>query len=116
VQHLVDDCSIQKMMTCSVIAFLGKDPDAPPTAAAARSAKAATTTTGSKPMVNSAVPPLCKAAVAKFTKQYPDMLIMDLVKKGGIRLSDVQVGGESASTTASSDVAPDADTAMLCAR
>ncbi len=30
VRHLVNQCSIQKMMTCPVVAFLGKDPDAPP--------------------------------------------------------------------------------------
>jgi hypothetical protein len=62
-------------------------------AAAPKSANAATTMTGPKPMVNAAIPPLCKAAVAKFTKQYPNMLIMDLIKKGGLRFSDVQVGG-----------------------
>ncbi len=84
---------------CPVVAFLGKDPDAPPTAAASRATKAATTATGlSKPTVNSAIPPLCKAAVTKFTKQYLGMLIMNLVKKGGIRLSDVQVGGRGECT------------------
>jgi hypothetical protein len=36
VRHLVDECSIQKMMTCPVVAFLGKDPDTPPMAAASR--------------------------------------------------------------------------------
>jgi hypothetical protein len=79
-------------------AFLGRDPDAQPAAAASRTAKAATTATGSKPTVNSAILPLCRAAVTKFTKQYPDMLIMDLVRKGGIRLSDVQVRGRGDST------------------
>jgi hypothetical protein len=93
VRHLVDDCSIQKMMTCPVAAFLRRDPDTPSMAAAPKSAKAATTMTGPKPMVNAAIPPLCKAAVVKFTKQYPNMLSMDLIKKGGLRLSDVQVGG-----------------------
>jgi hypothetical protein len=93
VRHLVDDCSIQKMMTCPVAAFLGRDPDAPSMAAAPKSAKAATTMMGLKPMVNAAIPPLCKAAMAKFTKQYPNMLIMDLIKKGGLQFSDVQVGG-----------------------
>ncbi len=97
-QHLVDKCSIQKMMTCLVTAFLGKDPDAQLVAAASRTVKAATTATGSKPTVNSAIPPLCRAAVTKITKQYPDMLIMDLVRKGGIRLSDVQVGGRGECT------------------
>jgi hypothetical protein len=83
------------MMTCPESAFLGKDTDAPPAAKASRSAKTATATTGAvKPSVNAAIPPLCKTAVAKFTKQYPDMGIMALVKKGGIRLSDVQVGGK----------------------
>ncbi len=92
-QHLVDECSIQKMMTCPVVVFLGKDPDAPPMAAASRQAKATTTTSRvAKPMVNSAILPPCKAVVKKFTRQYLTMLIMDLVKKGGIRLSDVQVG------------------------
>ena len=95
VRHLVDDCVIHKMMTCPESAFLGKDTDAPPAAKASRSAKTATATTGAgKPSVNTAIPPLCKTAVAKFTKQYPDMGIMALVKKGGIRLSDVQVGGK----------------------
>jgi hypothetical protein len=98
VRHLVDKCPIQKMMTCPVTAFLGRDPNAQPAAAASRTAKAETTATGSKPTVNSAIPPLCRAAVTKFTKQYPDMLIMDLVRKGGIRLSDVQVRGRGECT------------------
>jgi hypothetical protein len=99
VRHLVDECSIQKMMTCPVVAFLGKDPDAPPMAAASRQTKATANMSGiSKPTGNSAIPPLCKAVVTKFTKQYPDMLIMDLVKKGGIRLSDVQAGGRGECT------------------
>ena len=68
-------------------------------AAASRQAKATTTTSRvAKPTVNSAIPPLCKAAVKKFTRQYPTMLIMDLVKKGGIRLSDVQVRGRGKCT------------------
>jgi hypothetical protein len=99
VRHLVNKCSIQKMMTCPVVAFLGKDPDAPPMVAASRQAKATTTTSRvAKPTVNSAILPPCKAVVTKFTRQYPTMLIMDLVKKGGIRLSDVQVGGRGKCT------------------
>ncbi len=98
VRHLVDECSIQKMMMCSVTAFLGRDPNAQPAAAASRTAKVATTVMGSKPTVNSAIPPLCRAVVTKFTKQYPDMLIMNLVRKRGIRLSDVQVGGRGECT------------------
>jgi hypothetical protein len=98
VWRLVDKCSIQKMMTCPVAAFLGRDPDAQPAAAASRTAKAATTATGSKPTVNSAIPPLCRAAVTKFAKQYPDMLIMDFMRREGIRLSDVQVGGRGECT------------------
>jgi hypothetical protein len=91
-RHLVDKCSIQKMMTCLVTVFLGRDPDAQLAAVASRTANATTTATGSKPTVNSAILPLCRVAVTKFTKQYPDMLIMDLVRKECIRLSDVQVG------------------------
>jgi hypothetical protein len=99
VRHLVNECSIKKMMMCLVVAFLGKDPDTPPMAAASRQAKATTTTSRvAKPTVNSAIPPLCKAAVTKFTRQYPTMLIMDLMKKGDIRLSDVQVGGRGKCT------------------
>jgi hypothetical protein len=68
-------------------------------AAASRQAKATTTTSRvAKPTVNSAIPLLCKATVTKFTRQYPTMLIMDLVKKEGIRLSDVQVRGRGKCT------------------
>ncbi len=98
-RHLVDECSIQKMMMCPVVAFLCKDPDAPPMAAASRQAKATTTTLRiANPTVNSAILPLYKAVVTKFTRQYPTMLIMDLVKEEGIRLSDVQVGGRGECT------------------
>jgi len=65
VRHLVDKCSIQKMMTCPVVAFLEKDTDAPPAAKASRSAKATTAMMAAKPTVNSAIPPSCKAAATK---------------------------------------------------
>ncbi len=45
-------------------------------------------------MINSAIPPLCQKALANFTKLYPTLSVMDMVKKGGIMFGAVQIGGK----------------------
>ena len=92
VRHLADDCAIQLMLTCPVAAFMGAD-------AEARGGKAGTTARGRipagsiKPSINPAIPPLCLKSVEKFTRLYPTLSVLDMVKKGGLKFGDVQIGG-----------------------
>jgi hypothetical protein len=48
---------------------------------------------GIKPSINTAIPPLCQKAVEKFTKLYPTLSAKNMVKKGGIKFGEVQIGG-----------------------
>jgi hypothetical protein len=89
----MDDCAIQLMLTCPEAAFLGADVDAP-VGRGAGPARVRTPTVGSKPSTNAAIPPLCKTAVANFVKLFPTLLVMDMVKQGGIKFRAVQIGGK----------------------
>ncbi len=93
VRHLVDDCAIQLMLTCPVAAFMGADAETK-AGKAGTTAHVCTPAGGSKPSINSAIPPLCLMSVEKFTKVYPTLSVMDMVKKGGIKFGEVQIGGK----------------------
>jgi hypothetical protein len=93
VRHLVDNCAIQLMMTCMVAAFMGAEAGAT-AGRSAGAARARTPAGNSKPSINTAIPPLCQKAVASFTKLYPTLSVMDMVKKGGIKFGEVQIGGK----------------------
>jgi hypothetical protein len=93
VQQLVDNCAIQLMLTCPVAAFMGADPDAP-VGRGADPACVCTLAGDSKPSINPAIPPLCQKAVANFVKLYPTLSVMDMVKKGGIKFGEVQIGNK----------------------
>jgi hypothetical protein len=92
VRQLVDNCSLPRMMTCPVVAFLGTDPDAPTKPAAGPARVRPQAGTGVKPSVNTAIPPLCQKAVAAFTRMYPKMTLVELCRQGGIKFLRVQVG------------------------
>ena len=89
VRHLVDDCAIQVMLTCPVAAFMGADSEQKPKG----TARVRTPAGGSKPSINTAIPPLCLKSVEKFNKLYPTLSVLDMVKKGGIKFGEVQIGG-----------------------
>ncbi len=93
VRHLVDDCAIQQMLTCPVAAFMAADSDAI-AGRAAGPARARAPAGDSKPSINPAIPPLCQKAVAKVTKLYPTLSVMDMVKRGGIRFGAIQIGNK----------------------
>jgi hypothetical protein len=93
VRNLVDDCAIQQMLTCPVAAFMEADSNAI-AGRAADPARACTPAGGSKPSIHPAIPPLCQKAVAKFTKLYPTLSVMDMVKRGGIRFGAIQIGNK----------------------
>lgn len=90
VARLVDDCSIAECLTCPVTAFLGSTPTSKPgeTARTPRAGQAY------KPTTNAAIPILCRPTVALFNSQYPTMSFLSLIKKGGLKYSDLQVGGK----------------------
>ena len=92
VQQLVQDCSIPRMMTCPVVAFLGMDPDARTKPAGGPTRTRTQAGTGVKPSINTTIPSLCQKAVAAFTQWYPKMTLMELCRQGGIKFSQVQVG------------------------
>jgi hypothetical protein len=93
VRQLVDDCAIQLMLTCPVAAFMGADSEAKAGRAASTS-RVRTPAGGSKPSVNTAIPPLCLKSVEKFNKLYPTLSVMDMIKKSGIKFGEVQIGGK----------------------
>ncbi len=93
VRHLVDNCAIQQMLTCPVAAFMGADSNAL-AGQAVGPARACAPVGGSKLSINSAIPPLCQKAVANFTKLYPTLSVLDMVRKGGIKFGAVQIGGK----------------------
>jgi hypothetical protein len=93
VRQLVDDCSIQLMMTCPVASFMGTGSGV----AAGRAMGTAQGCTGAnstKTMMNPEIPLLCKTTVAAFGKLHPALSVMDMVKKGGIKFGGVQIGGK----------------------
>ena len=90
VRHLVDDCAIQVMLTCPVAAFMGAGSEPKPKG----TARGRTPAGGSKPSINTAIPPLCLKSVEKFNKLYPTLSVLDMVKKGGIKFGEVQIGGK----------------------
>jgi hypothetical protein len=81
------------MMTCPVAAFMGAEAGAT-AGQSAGAARACTPAGDSKLSINTAIPPLCQMAVASFTKLYPTLSVMDMVKKGGIKFGEVQIGGK----------------------
>jgi hypothetical protein len=83
------------MLTCPVAAFMGADAEAK-AGKAGTTARGRTPAGGIKPSINSAIPPLCLKSVEKFTKLYPTLSVMDMVKKGGSSLGRyrVQIGGK----------------------
>jgi hypothetical protein len=81
------------MLTCPVAAFMGADSNAL-TGQAAGPARARAPAGGSKPLINYAIPPLCQKAVANFTKLYPTLSVLDMVRKGGIKFGAVQIRGK----------------------
>ncbi len=94
VQQLVDDCSIQVLITCPEAMFLGPllrvpGPTTPSTPRAAR-------ITGLQPTVNDAIPPMCQRVVATFNRLYPNMSVLELCQRGKVHLSQLKVGREGA--------------------
>jgi hypothetical protein len=90
VRHLVGNCAIQQILTCPVAVFMGADSDAL-AGQAAGPPRACAPAGGSKPLINSAIPSLCQKAVANFTKLYPTLSVLDMVRKGGIKFGAVQI-------------------------
>jgi hypothetical protein len=93
VARLVDDCTIDMMLTCPEAKFLGG-------AAPAR----ASMSLGSDPpraksTINRAIPAGCKRAVDVFNTAHPTMSLADLIKKGGIQYSSIRVGGRGDCTS-----------------
>jgi len=86
----VDDCAIQLMLTCPVAAFMGEDSEPKQKG----TARVRTLAGGSKPSINTAIPPLCLKSVEKFNKLYPTLSVMDMVKRGGIKFKEVHIGGK----------------------
>ncbi len=92
---LVDDCSIQEMLTCPVGAFLGKATRVQPGKTATPKAQGIRPL-GSQPSVNNSIPPLCQKAVGAFNKAYPALTVVDLCRKGGVKLANLQMGKKGA--------------------
>jgi hypothetical protein len=88
---LVDDCSIQEMLTCPVGAFLGKATGVQPGKTATPKAQG-TRPLGSQPLVNTSIPPLCQKVVGAFNKAYPTLTVSDLCRKGGVKFFELQTG------------------------
>jgi hypothetical protein len=89
----VDNCAIQLMLTCPVAAFMGADVEAK-AGKAGTTARGRTPAGGIKPSINPAIPPFFLKSVEKFTKLYPTLSVLDMVKKGGLKFGDVQIGGK----------------------
>ncbi len=90
VSRLVDDCAIVECLTCPVSAFLGSTPTSKSgvTAPTTRAGQA------NKPTTNASIPALCRPSVDLFNTQYPTMSFLSLIKRGGLKYSDLQVGGK----------------------
>jgi hypothetical protein len=94
VNWLVEDCTIKMTLTCPVSHFMGPPPIAPLFAMAGAWPTASGTRPGrAKPSINTAIPSNCKKMVKAFNALYPSMLFLALIKRGGLKFSDLQVGG-----------------------
>jgi hypothetical protein len=77
------------MLTCPEAKFLsGVIPAKAPRAAASATAQ------GNKPMVNTSIPAGCRRAVDAFNAAHPTMPLRDLIRRGGIRIESIDVGGK----------------------
>ena len=89
----MDDVHINMTLTCTVAEFLGsstpvskhnkRDPSGTGKPAGGH---------GRQPTRNTAIPPVCTAAVKEFNCLYPTMLISDFARKGGVKYPVLQVG------------------------
>jgi hypothetical protein len=94
VNWLVEDCAIEMTLTCPVSSFVGPPPTAPIFATAGVRPTASGTRPGrAKPSINTTIPLNCKKMVKAFNALYPTMLFLTLIKQGGLKFSDLQVGG-----------------------
>jgi hypothetical protein len=94
VVRLVEDCTIDMMITCPETKFLsGTAPAKPPRAAAHAAAQA------NKLTVNTAIPAGCKRAVDAFNAAHPTMSLGELIRKGGIKFDSIKVGGKGECTS-----------------
>ncbi len=83
VQQLVEDCSIQLLLTCPEAHFMGVPSKVPgaKTPATTRAVRG----TRPQPTVNAAIPPLCQKVVAVFKRLHPSMTILELCLQGKVR-------------------------------
>jgi hypothetical protein len=90
VSWLIDNCSITECLTCLVSAFMGS------TLASKPGGTVPATCAGqaNKPTMNTSILALCRPTVDLFNVQYPTMSFLSLIKKGGLKYSDLQVGGK----------------------
>jgi hypothetical protein len=94
VVRLVEDCTIDMMLTCPEAKFLsGAAPGKAPQASGPAAAQA------NKQNVNTAIPAGCKRAVDAFNAAYPKMSLAELLKKGGIKHESITVGGRGVCTS-----------------
>ena len=99
VVRLVEDCSIDMMLTCPEAKFLSGVIPGGVTPAKAHRATALAAVQAAKPMVNTSIPAGCKKAVDAFNAAHPTMPLRDLIKKGGIRYDSINVGGKGDCTS-----------------
>ena len=90
VLRLVEDCSITECLTCPVGAFMGSTG----TSRSGGTTPSTRTAQATKPTTNPSIPAICRPTVDLFNSQYPTMSFMSLIKKGGLKYSDLQVGGK----------------------
>jgi hypothetical protein len=87
--RLVEDCTIDMMLTCPEAKFLsGVIPAKAPRAVAPAA------TQGNKLTVNTSIPAGCKKTVDAFNAAHPTMPLRDLIKSGVIRFDSINVGGK----------------------
>jgi hypothetical protein len=94
VNQFFEDCAIEMTLTCPVSSFMGPPPKAPIFAMAGAWPTASGTQPGrAKPSINTAILPNCKKMVKAFNALYPTMSFLTLIKWGGLKFSDLKVGG-----------------------
>ena len=91
IRQLVDDCSIQLMLTCPEALFLGPQVKVP-VSKTTRTLQGA----GRQPTVNPNIPPLCQKVVATLNRLYPSLTIPELCTRGNVKLNSVKMGGPGA--------------------
>jgi hypothetical protein len=52
--------------------------------------------TGPQPTVNAAISPMCQRVVGTFNRLYPGMSVVELCKKGKVKLNQLRVGRDGA--------------------